>query len=165
MTAQEKSVLAAQPFLRGLPDQHLDTLAALCRHVAVPSGRRLFDEDARADRFWLIDAGQVVIDTSVPGRGRLVIETLGRGDVTGVSWLLPPPVKGAWGGGWGRFGAVTTQPMQAFEFDARAVRQACDSDPALGYELSRRVAGIVVRRLEATHARLIDAYAHSGVTS
>jgi CRP/FNR family transcriptional regulator, cyclic AMP receptor protein len=157
MTAQEKSVLAAQPFLRGLPDQHLDTLAVLCRHVAVPSGQRLFDEDARADRFWLIDAGQVVIDTIVPGQGRLVIETLGRGDVTGVSWLLPPPHT------W-RFGAVTTQPMQAFEFDARAVRAACDSEPALGYELSRRVAGIVVRRLEATHARLIDFCARSGVT-
>ena len=56
MTAQEKSVLGAQPFLRGLPDHHLATLAGLCRHVAVPSGRRLFDEDARADRFWLIDA-------------------------------------------------------------------------------------------------------------
>jgi CRP/FNR family transcriptional regulator, cyclic AMP receptor protein len=163
MTAQEKSVLAAQPFLRGLPDQHLDTLAALCGHVAVPRGRRLFDEDARVDRFWLIDAGQVVIDTSVPGRGRLVIETLGRGDVTGVSWLLPPPVTGEWGGWWG-FGAVTTQPMQGFEFDARAVREACDCDPALGYELSRRVAGIVVRRLEATHARLIDFCAHSGGT-
>jgi hypothetical protein len=29
--------------------------------------------------------------------------------------------------------------MQAFEFDARAVRAACDSDPCLlGYELSLR---------------------------
>jgi CRP/FNR family transcriptional regulator, cyclic AMP receptor protein len=154
MTTLEKSVLGAQPFLRGLPDHHLDTLAAVCRHVAVPSGRRLFDEDQHADRFWLIDAGQVVIDTMVPGRGRLVIETLGRGDVVGVSWLLPPPYL------W-RFGALATQPMQAFEFDARAVRAACDCDPALGYELSQRVTGIVVRRLEATHARLIDAYARS----
>lgn len=156
MTTQEKSVLGAQPFLRGLPDHHLDTLAPLCRHVAVPSGRRLFDEYQPADLFWLIDAGQVVIDTMVPGRGRLVIETLGRGDVTGVPWLLPPPRQ------W-RFGAVTTQPMQAFEFDARAVRAACDSDPALGYELSRRVTGIVVRRLDATHARLIDAYTRPGL--
>jgi CRP/FNR family transcriptional regulator, cyclic AMP receptor protein len=156
MTTLEKSVLGAQPFLRGLPDHSLDTLAALCQHVAVPSGRRLFDEDEHADRFWLIDAGQIVIDTMVPGRGRLVIETLGRGDVAGVSWLLPPPYL------W-RFGAVTTQPMQAFEFDARAVRAACDSDPCLGYELSLRVTGIVVRRLEATHARLIDAYTRSGL--
>jgi len=59
---------------------------------------------------------------------------------------------------------VTTQPTQAFEFDARAVRAACDEDPALGYELSRRVSGVVVRRLEATHARLIDAYTRSGST-
>jgi CRP-like cAMP-binding protein len=156
MTTMEKSVLGAQPFLRGLPDRHLDTLAALCRHVSMPSGRRLFDEYERADRFWLIDAGQVVIDTTVPGRGRLVIETLGRGDVTGLLWLLPPPYQ------W-RFGAVTTQPMQAFEFDAGAVRAACDRDPALGYEFSRRITAIVVRTLEATHARLLDAYARSGL--
>ena len=44
------------------------------------------------------------------------------------------------------------------------MRTACDTDPALGYELSRRVAGIVVCRLEATHARLINAYARSGMT-
>src|SRR5215813_14477652 len=132
MTTPEKSVLGAQPFLRGLRDHHLDTLAALCRHVAVPSGRRLFDEDQHADRFWLIDAGQVVIDTMVLGRGRLVIETLGRSDVVGVSSLLPPPSL------W-RFGAVTTQPMQAFEFNARAMRAACDCDPSLGYEFSGRV--------------------------
>jgi hypothetical protein len=41
---------------------------------------------------------------------------------------------------------------------------ACDTDPAPGYELSCRVARIVVRRLEATHAPLIDAYARSGMT-
>src|SRR5260370_3406678 len=117
MTAQEKSVLGAQPFLRGLPDDHLATLAGLCRHVAVPSGRRLFDEDARADRFWLIDAGQVVIDTTVPGRGRLIIETLGRGDVTGVSWLLPPPYQ------W-RVRAVTTHAPPALEFACPALRPA-----------------------------------------
>jgi CRP/FNR family transcriptional regulator, cyclic AMP receptor protein len=157
MTTQELSVLGAQPFLRGLPDHHLARLAAVSRHVAVPSGRRLFDEDTRADHFWLIDAGRVVIDTVLPGRGRLIIETLGRGDVTGLSWLLPPPYQ------W-RFGAVTTQPTQAYEFDAPAVRGACDEDPALGYELSRRVSGVLVRRLEATHARLLDAYARSGMT-
>jgi CRP-like cAMP-binding protein len=154
MTTTEKSLLGRQPFLRGLPDDYLDKLAVLCRHVAVPSGRRLFDVDERLDRFWLIDAGQVVIDTTVPGWGRLIIETLGRGDITGVSWLLPPPYQS-------RFGAMTTQPMQAFEFDARAVRAACDSDLALGYELSRRTISIVVRRLDATRARLTDAYTRS----
>src|ERR1700683_4993069 len=76
------------------------------------------------------------------GLGRGVSERLGRGDVVGLSWMLPPYQ-------W-RFGAVTTQPMQAFEFDARAVRAACDADPVLGFELSQRFSAVLLRRLQGT---------------
>ena len=151
MTEHETAVLAAQPFLRGMPPAQLRTLAGLCEHVTVAAGR-LFEEGAAADRFWIIDAGRVTLDASVPGRGRVVVETLGRSDVVGLSWMQPPYQ-------W-RFGAVATQPTQAFAFDARAVRKACDADPVLGYELSRRFSAVVVRRLQATRARLIDAWAH-----
>jgi CRP/FNR family transcriptional regulator, cyclic AMP receptor protein len=148
MSAQEISVLRGQPFLRGMPEGQLSALAALCNHVLVPAGQRLFEEDGMADRFWLIDAGRVTLDAVVPGRGRRVIETLGRGDAVGLSWLAPPY---RW-----RFGAIAAQPTQAFQFDARAVRAACDDDPVLGYELSRRFSAVVVRRLQATRARLLD---------
>jgi CRP/FNR family transcriptional regulator, cyclic AMP receptor protein len=143
-------VLAAQPFLRGLPPAQLAELAGLCEHVTVPAGRRLFQEGSTADRFWIIDAGRVTLDASVPGRGRVIIETLGRNDVIGLSWMLPPYQ-------W-RFGAVATQPTQAFVFDARAVRKACESDLVLGFELSRRFSAVVVRRLQATRARLLEAW-------
>ena len=156
MTIQERSILGGQPFLRGLSDSHLATLADMCSHVLVPAVQRLFEEGATADRFWLIDAGQVTLDAMVPGQGRVIIETLGRGDVVGLSWLLP---SYQW-----HFGAITTQPMQAFEFDARAVRAACDDDPALGYELSQRFSRVVVHRLQATRARLLDVCAHAGMT-
>ena len=149
----DTAVLGAQPFLRGMADGHLATLASLCQHIAVPARQRLFEEGATADRFWLIDAGRVTIDTTVPGRGRLIIASLGRGDVIGLAWLMPPYQ-------W-RFGAVATQPMQAYEFDARAVRAACDEDPSLGYELGRRVSGVLVRRLEAIHGRLLEASARA----
>jgi CRP-like cAMP-binding protein len=144
----DKAILGAQPFLRGMADDHLAKLATLCQHIAIPPRQRLFEEGTRADRFWLIDAGQVTIDTTVPGQGRLIIASLGRGDMIGVTWLLPPYQ-------W-RFGAVTAQPMQAYEFDAPAVRAACDEDPSLGYELGRRVSGVLVRRLEAIHRRLLE---------
>jgi CRP/FNR family transcriptional regulator, cyclic AMP receptor protein len=149
----DKAVLGAQPFLRGMADGHLAKLATLCGHVAMPARQRLFDEGATADRFWLIDAGQVTLDTTVPGQGRLVIATLGRGDVVGLGWLLPPYQ-------W-RLGAVTTQPMQAFEFDARAVRAACDEDPSLGYELSRRILAVVVDRMNTIHDRLLETSARA----
>jgi CRP/FNR family transcriptional regulator, cyclic AMP receptor protein len=151
MTSQQISVLRAQPFLRGMPSAQLAELAELCEHVSIPPRERLFDEGSRADRFWIIDAGQVTLDAIVPGQGRVIIETLGRGNVIGLSWMLPPYQ-------W-RFGAVATQPTQAFVFDARAVRAACDADPLLGYELSRRFSAAVVSRLQATRARLIDACA------
>jgi CRP/FNR family transcriptional regulator, cyclic AMP receptor protein len=151
MTTDQISVLGAQPFLRGMPSAQLAELAELCDHVSIPSRQRLFDEGSRADRFWIIDAGQVTLDASVPGQGRVIIEALGRGDVIGLSWMLAPYQ-------W-RFGAVATQPTQAFVFDAPAVRAACDADPLLGYELSRRFSAVVVRRLQATRARLIDACA------
>jgi CRP-like cAMP-binding protein len=148
MTMHDTVVLAAQPFLRGMRDDHLARLAAACGHVEVVARQRLFDEGQTADRFWLIDAGQVTLDARVPGHGRLTIDTLGRGDVLGVSWQSPPYQ-------W-RFGATATQAMQAFEFDAQAVRAACDDDPELGYEFCRRFSAVLVRRLQATRARLLD---------
>ena len=155
MAKPEISIIGAQPFLRGMPPDQLAALAGLCTHVTVPVGQRLFEEGSTAKEFWLIDAGQVQLDASVPGRGRVVIERLGRNDVIGLSWMFPPYQ-------W-RFGALTTQPMQAFAFDARAVRAACDADPVLGYELSRRFSAVVVHRLQATRARLLEAHAHSGI--
>jgi CRP/FNR family transcriptional regulator, cyclic AMP receptor protein len=149
MTREQIPVLGAQPFLRGMPAAQLAELAELCDHVSIPSRQRLFDEDCRADRFWIIDAGQVTLDAFVPGDGRMITDTLGWGDVLGLSWMLPPYQ-------W-RFGAVATQPTQAFVFDASAVRAACGAAPALGYELSRRFYAVIVRRLQATRARLIEA--------
>jgi CRP/FNR family transcriptional regulator, cyclic AMP receptor protein len=153
MTEHETSVLAAQPFLRGMPPAQLPELARLCEHVTMPAGQRLFEEGSTAQRFWIIDAGQVTLDASVPGRGRVIIETIGRNDVIGLSWMQPPYH-------W-RFGAVATQPTQAFAFDARAVRAACDADPALGYELSQRFSAVLVRRLQATRTRLLEVCTHT----
>jgi CRP-like cAMP-binding protein len=122
----------------------------------VPARQRLFEEGAMADRFWLIDAGQVTSDTVVPGRGRLTIAVYGRGDFLGVGGLVPPHRC--------HVGAVASQPMQAYQFDARAVRAACDEDPALGYELIRRVSGVLMGRLTALHNRLLEASAHAGTS-
>jgi CRP/FNR family transcriptional regulator, cyclic AMP receptor protein len=148
MMAEQISALSAQPFLRGIPPAQLSALAEICEHIRVPRGERLFEEGRAADRFYIIDAGQVTIDADVPGQGRVIIERLGRNDVVGLSWMLPPY---RW-----RFGAVATQPTQAFAFASAAAREACRIDSGLGYELSRRFSAVVVRRLQATRARLIE---------
>ncbi|HUD78480.1 MAG TPA: cyclic nucleotide-binding domain-containing protein [Streptosporangiaceae bacterium] len=146
--AELASIIGAEPFLRKLQPGQIEKLASFARRVSFPAGARLFEEGGNAHDFWLIVAGRVALDALIPGQGRVTIETLGRGDVVSLSWLTAPYQY--------RYGALSLQPVQAFEFDAKAVRAACDSDPALGYALLDRFLAVAALRLQATRARLLE---------
>jgi CRP-like cAMP-binding protein len=141
--------LSGHPFLHGMSHDHLAVLAGTARDVTFPARHRLFEDGGSAARFWLIQSGHVALDLQVPGQGRMKIDTIGMGELLGWSWLFPPY---RWA-----FGAVAASPVEAFEFDARAVRARCESDPVLGYEVTRRLALVVAKRLQTTRVRLITA--------
>ena len=81
--------LAGHRFAAGLTVSQLDRLAAIATSIELPAGTRLFDEGGQAASLWLIRTGQIALDLHVPGRDRLIVETLGPGDELGLSWLLP----------------------------------------------------------------------------
>jgi CRP/FNR family transcriptional regulator, cyclic AMP receptor protein len=141
--------LAAHPFLHGMSPEHLAGLATAASDVTFPARQRLFEDGGNATRFWLLQSGYVALDLNVPGQGRMKIDTIGMGELLGWSWLFPPH---RWA-----FGAVATGPVEAFEFDGRMVRARCASDPVLGYEVTRRLACVVAKRLQSTRVRLITA--------
>jgi CRP/FNR family transcriptional regulator, cyclic AMP receptor protein len=141
------SALAGHPFLHGMPREHLDALVTAASDVTFPARHRIFEDGGFADRFWLIRSGHVALDLQVPGEGPTVIETIGMGELLGWSWMFPPY---RWA-----FGAVTLSPLEAFEFDAKAVRDCCAADPALAHELTQQVAQVLAKRLQATRMRLI----------
>lgn len=140
------SSLATHPFLRGLDPECLAALARTARTVAFPARHRIIEAGGNASRFWLIRSGSVAVDMFVPGDGRMVIESLGIGEVLGWSWLIPPHE-------WA-FGATTTSPVQAFEFDAVAARLLFAANPELGYELTQRMLRVLAHRLRTTRVRL-----------
>jgi len=140
------SVLATQAFLRGIVPGHLDALAEAATDVTFPARHRIFAEGGHAASFWLIRAGHVALDLQVPGEGPVVIETVGIGGLVGWSWLFSPYQ-------W-KFGAVCASPVEAFQFDAALVRDRCAADPALGYDLTTRLARVLAGRLETTRTRL-----------
>jgi CRP/FNR family cyclic AMP-dependent transcriptional regulator len=139
--------LAEHPFLAGLPAAWLEPMSLHARRSARHAGGRLFHEGGSAGRFWLLVDGRVAIDTTVPGRGEVVVGTLGPGAVVGWSWLFPPYT-------W-HFGALVVAETQAIEFDAAGVLRLCERDPALGFELTRRFLGVALDRLQATRDRLV----------
>jgi CRP/FNR family transcriptional regulator, cyclic AMP receptor protein len=143
-------LLASQPFLTGLSDDQLDRLSRWSKRAVFHGGKRIFREGSPADRFWLIQRGRVNLDTHAPGRGDMIIETIGPGAVLGWSWLFAPYQ-------W-HFGAVALETTMTVEFDAPGVRQLCARDPALGYELSTRFMQVMLERLQSTRLRLLDLY-------
>jgi CRP-like cAMP-binding protein len=143
-------LLSAQPFLAGLTRTQVDRLSFWAKKSMFHAGARLFEEGGRADRFWIIREGHVTLDTHLPGRGDVTVETLGPGAVLGWSWLFAPY---RW-----HFGASAVETTLAIELDGPGVRALCEHDPVLGQELLRRFMAIVVERLQATRLRLLDLY-------
>lgn len=149
--APDVTMLATHAFLRGMPPEAVALLARSCRASTVPAGRRFFEEGEAATRFWLLRGGHVALEVHSPGDRRLIVETLGRGDLLGLSWLLPPYQ-------W-QFGALAIADTAAFEFDGEAVLAGCDADPSLGYHLLRRFLSAASGRLQSARIRMLDLYA------
>src|SRR5262249_53144913 len=129
-------------------------LARVCGVVRVRQGQQLFAEGDTARRFWLIRSGHVALDVHAPGDRQLIVETLGQGDLLGLSWLVPPRQ-------W-QFSATAVQDTMTCEVNREAVLAACESDAGLGYQLLRRVMSAASSRLQATRIRMLDLYAGSG---
>ena len=144
-------LVAAHPFMAGVPDRFVSRMADYSHRVPFHAGTRIFNEGGRADRFWLIRDGMVTLDTHLPGRGDVVFETIGPGQVLGWSWLFPPY---RW-----HFGASAAEPVLAIAFDGAAIRSLCAAEPELGYELTKRLIEVVVERMQKARMRMLDLYA------
>jgi CRP-like cAMP-binding protein len=143
-------LLVAHPFLAGLPLGHLESLARWAHRAPFHAGARIFEENGKAERFWLIRDGDVNLDIRVPGRGDVIVDTIGPGTVLGWSWMFPPY---RW-----HFGAVTIGPVLSVVIDGAGTRALCEAHPDFGYELTKRFMAVVVDRMQATRIRLLDLY-------
>jgi CRP-like cAMP-binding protein len=143
-------LLAGFPLLAGLSDKDIQRLDSAARLVTFAKHERIFEQDRPATACWLLQQGGVAIDTTVPGRDPVLIQTLGPGDILGWSWLVSPP---RW-----HFGAVAVEPTTAIELDAAMLRELAVVHPDFGYALASRFLGVLLDRLQATRARLLDLY-------
>jgi CRP-like cAMP-binding protein len=78
----------------------------------------------------------------------LIIETIGAGDLLGWSWMFSPYT-------W-QFSARATEPTKAIFFYGTILREYCEHDACLGYELFKRMAPVMLRRLQAARQRMLS---------
>ena len=113
-------------------------------------GQYLFREDDPADWFYLIRHGRVALAVMMPGRGSITFQTVGVGEIVGVSWLVPPY---RW-----TYDAKAIELTRAIAMDAGCLRGKCEQDHDLGYEVMKRFVPILVERLQATRLQILDVY-------
>ena len=140
--------IAAHPFFTGMESRVLPILLVNAKEEHFPSGQIIFREGEPANRFFLIEKGQVAIEAHEPADGTFPIEELGPGDVLGWSWLLSPFV-------W-HFQARAVQATDAIVLDGAHLLVTAEQNSTFGYELLRRIAHTLIHRLQATRQRYID---------
>ncbi len=137
--------LGNHPFLRGLTEKQMATLASCAMSSHFKAGEQIFCEGEPANRFYLITSGQVALETRSE-RGIGSIQTIRAGDVLGWSWLYPPYY-------W-HFDARAIEETDAVFLYGTRLREFCEEDHDLGYELMKRTANVVIARLMAARREL-----------
>jgi CRP/FNR family transcriptional regulator, cyclic AMP receptor protein len=144
------TLLQDVPIFQGLSEEALELVSGCATNIRFTDGEVLFREGDEADVFYVIRHGRVALETFVPARGPVTIETIDPGEVIGWSWLFAPY---RW-----HFDARALGLVRATVFGAACLRGKCEQDPAFGYELMTRFTQVLIERLQWTRLRLLDLY-------
>ncbi|PQA85968.1 cyclic nucleotide-binding domain-containing protein [Hyphococcus luteus] len=145
-----EDIIRSHAFFDGLTPDISSLIAGCARNVRFKAGEMIYRLGDAADTFYVVRHGRVALEMPAAGKA-LCVETLDGGDILNASWLVPPYTC--------RFDARAVDDTRAIAFDAVCLRQKCDADSAVGYDLMKRFVPVMVERL--THARIqaMDLYA------
>lgn len=138
---QLQSLLAEQPLFRELSSFHIGLLAGLAMETHFEPGQFIFKQHDPANRFYLIQEGEVAMEIESHDKRMVPIRKIGPGEELGWSWIFASsyfPVT-----------ARVIKPTKAIFFYGTILRQQCEDDQKFGYEMMKRVAGVTINGLNA----------------
>lgn len=146
----------AHPFLIGMSEHHVKLLIDCAMQTRFAAGAQIFGQGETANRFYLIQRGSVALESTTT-EGSVEIDRIGDGDLLGWSWLFPPYV-------W-HFSARAITPTSAIFLYGTVLREYCEKDHSLGFELFKRMSEVMTRRLQSARTKLLQAYSDKKATA
>ena len=148
------SLVASHPFLHGLAESHLKILTGVAMATSFAPGQYLYRQGEAANRFYLILDGRAELrsEPEIPGANPIRIAESGAD--LGWAWLFGPSFF--------PFTARAITATRALFFYGTRLRQQCEEDHPLGYEMMKRVARVMYQDLTAHHQNHL-ATSHSSV--
>lgn len=129
--------LALFPLLAGMNRGQLASLASCAKTVQFKKGEVIFREGDVADRLYLIETGRVSLESS---SGMLDPRL-------GWSWMFPPQARA--------YTVQAVEPSTAIFFYGKVLRECCENDHSLGYELLKRMSFMMYQRQQAVQNRML----------
>ncbi|MEM0444533.1 MAG: Crp/Fnr family transcriptional regulator [Nitrososphaerota archaeon] len=148
------TLLKDHPFTRGLADERVKDLASISTLARFRVGQKIFEEGEIHKRLYLVVYGLVALHFHVPTKGEFRFETIGAGEVLGWSSILEPFRKTS--------GATAVENTLTISIDSEKLIRMMESDKAFGFEIYKKIVGIVADRLRAARMRLVDIYGEIG---
>jgi len=139
--------LKEHPVFQRLSEVYLHQLAQHMDVTNLDAGDHLFREGESAEHFYIVMEGTVDLYAHLGGEEQWV-QMIDVGEVIGWSWLVPP-YKWA-------FTAKSRDGAMLMNFDANAIRQLCDRDPAFGYGTMKQICSLMLERLHTVRAQMGD---------
>ena len=143
-------VLVEHPLLKGCQPHYIRLLVDCASNVRFNAGDTILQQGQEANLLYLIRQGKVALEIPDSSRGPIIVQTVGEGEVLGWSWAIKPY---RW-----HFNARALEPTRAVALDGKCLRDKCELDHDLGYEVMRRVTHVMEHRLQATRLQFLDVY-------
>ena len=140
-THTPEKIIADHPFFAELESYYATLLVSCASNARFAAREYILREGEEANEFFLIPHGDVAIEMNPPHRRPIVVDTVGEGEILGWSWLLPPYT-------W-RFHGRAADAVRAVALDGKCLRNKCEQNHDLGYDLLKPFAQIMNRRLDA----------------
>ena len=143
-------ILNEHQFFDTLDQDCLDLIVGCARNVVFRKDEYLVREGDEENDFYLLRDGRVAIEIDVNFQSRVVV-TVEPGEILGWSWLLPPYQ-------WA-YSARAVTMTRVLALDGKCLRRKCEENHSLGYELLKRFAVDIEKRLHKSWLQVGDMYA------
>jgi len=146
-------ILKSFELFRGVTEDQLSKIAAIAREESHKEGSSITKESAKAEKLYLITEGKVILNMGVqpdPHRTATLatVDVIQKGEPFNWSSLIEPHIC--------TLSAVCIAPVKVVAIDGPKLLGLMDEDPALGYQVMKRIAAVIGSRLRHTRQTLIS---------
>jgi CRP-like cAMP-binding protein len=138
--------LKEHPVFQRLSEVYLHQIAEHMLVRTLSAGEGLFLEGEPAKHFYIVIEGTVDLYAEFEGDVEQWVQMIDVGEVIGWSWLVPPY---RWA-----FTAKTRDGAMLMQFDAEAIRELCERDPAFGYGTMKQICSLMLGRLHTVRNQM-----------